>query len=353
MPVGTGGTVKALTPRDLEETGATIILSNAYHLYIRPGIDIIREAGGLHRFMGWPHPILTDSGGYQVFSLSRLRRITEDGVTFNSPFDGSEIFLSPEKVIEIQEAIGSDIAMVFDECPPPTKDKKKIQESLDLTIAWSKRAKKHHRRACRLPAGQAGQAGLETQALFGIVQGGIFSDLRRESLARTVEIGFDGYAVGGLCVGESREETLGVLDALMPEMPRESPRYLMGVGTPIDFLEAVERGADLFDCVNPTRYGRNGAAFTSAGLVVVRNAKYQRDNRPIAEDCACYACRNFSRAYLRHLLNTDEMLGPQLLSLHNVYFFVQFLNTIRRKIQTGEFLRFKKDFMNHFDPECR
>ncbi len=339
MPVGTQGTVKALTPRDLQEAGATILLANSYHLYIRPGIDIIRQAGGLHRFMGWPGPILTDSGGYQVFSLSRLRKISEDGVRFHSHFDGQEIFLTPEKVIEIQEAIGSDIAMIFDECPPATKDWDKIKESLELTLRWSERAKQHHR--------------CESQALFGIVQGGVFEDLRRESLERTLALDFDGIALGGLCVGESKQETLAVLDWTLPEIPEGTPRYLMGVGTPINFLEAVERGADLFDCVNPTRYGRNGAAFTAPGLLVIRNAKYQQDMNPIDEKCACYTCRNFSRAYLRHLCNTEEMLGPQLLSLHNVHFFVNFLKTIREKIVEGTFLAFKKDFMNNFDPECR
>ncbi len=339
MPVGTQGAVKALTPKDLQEAGAEIILSNAYHLYIRPGIDIIRDFGGLHRFMGWDGPILTDSGGYQVFSLSRLRKITEDGVQFQSHFDGKEIFLTPEKVIEIQEAIGSDIAMIFDECPPPTKDKDRVKRSVELTIGWSERAKKHHR--------------LPSQALFGIIQGGTFVDLRHESLEQTVEIGFDGYALGGLCVGESKSETLEILDAILPKMPEDKPRYLMGVGTPLDFLDAVFSGADLFDCVNPTRYGRNGTAFTDRGLVVVRNSKYQRDTKPLAEGCACYTCGHFSRSYLRHLFNADEMLGPQLVSLHNVYYFVQFVKTLRQKIREGKLLEFKKNFVNHFDSECR
>ena len=339
MPVGTQGTVKALTPKDLEEAGAEIILANAYHLYIRPGIDIIRKFGGLHRFMGWSGPILTDSGGYQVFSLSRTRKISEEGVAFHSHFDGQEIFLTPEKVIEIQEAMASDIAMVFDECPPATKDRKKIKESLELTLRWSGRAKKHRRR--------------ESQALFGIVQGGVFEDLRRESLERTVEMAFDGYALGGLCVGEEKQEMLAVLDAVLPEMPEAKPRYLMGVGTPLDFLESIERGADLFDCVNPTRYGRTGAAFTPRGLVVVKNTKYRKDESPLAEDCGCYTCRNFSRGYLRHLFNAQEMLGPQLVSIHNVYFFVNFLKTIREKIREGKFADFKRDFLNRFDFESR
>jgi queuine tRNA-ribosyltransferase len=339
MPVGTQGTVKALTPKDLKEAGTEIILSNAYHLYIRPGLDIIQPFGGLHRFMGWSGPILTDSGGYQVFSLSRLRKITEDGVSFSSHWDGREIFLTPEKVIEIQEILGSDIAMIFDECPPPTKEKARVQKAVDLTIRWSERAKKHHR--------------LEGQALFGIVQGGTFVDLRRNSLERTIEIGFDGYALGGLCIGETKTETFEIFDAILPEMPEDKPRYLMGVGTPLDILESVEKGADLFDCVTPTRYGRNATAFTSKGLVVVRNAKYRQDSRPLDEDCSCYACENFSRSYLRHLVHAEEMLGAQLLSLHNVYFFVQFVRTLRQKIREGRFMEFKKNFLNQFDPECR
>lgn len=339
MPVGTQGTVKALTPKDLKDLGAEIILSNAYHLYVRPGMDIIKEFKGLHRFMGWDGPILTDSGGFQVFSLSRLREVSENGVRFHSYFDGKEILLTPEKVIEIQETIGSDIAMIFDECPPNTENRKQIQQSLDLTIRWSERAKARHR--------------LKTQALFGIVQGGKFLDLRQESLERTVEIGFDGYALGGLCVGENREETHAVFREICPKMPEDKPRYLMGIGTPLDFLEAVASGADMFDCVNPTRYGRNGSAFTSQGFVVVRNGKYQRDQKPIAEDCDCYTCRNFSRAYLRHLFNTEEMLGPQLVSIHNVAFFVRFLKTIREKIKEGRFLKYKENFIKHFDPDSR
>lgn len=349
MPVATQGTVKSLTPQNLVELGAEIVLANAYHLYIRPGIDIIRPFGTLHRFMGWQRPILTDSGGFQVFSLNRLRQISEEGVRFHSHFDGREIFLTPEDVIEIQHALGSDIAMVFDECPPATEDESRIRKSMELTLRWAERARRWHD---KLQASEREQGG-SYQALFGIVQGGIFPHLRRESLRHTVALGFDGYALGGLCVGEAKDETLDVLDAVLPEMPRQKPRYLMGVGTPLDFLEAVERGADLFDCVNPTRYGRNGSAFTSTGLIVVRNGKYQRDERPIDERCSCYTCRNFSRAYLRHLINADEMLGPHLLSLHNVSFFVNFVKTLRRHIGEGSFRAFKGDFINHFDPACR
>ncbi len=339
MPVGTQGSVKGIAPRDLEDAGTEILLGNAYHLYIRPGIDIIQKAGGLHKFMGWNRPILTDSGGYQVFSLARLREISEEGVHFQSHFDGSKIFLSPERVIEIQEAIGSDIAMVFDDCPPPTQDKDRIRQSLEITLRWSARAKAHHRRA--------------GQALFGIVQGGFFTDLRKESLERTVSIGFDGYALGGLCVGEDKEDTLRIFHEITPMLPEDKPRYLMGVGTPLDFLEGVAGGADMFDCVTPTRYGRNGTAFTASGLVVVRNGKYAEDYRPIAEDCGCYACRNFSRAYLRHLLNAEEMLGPQLVSLHNIHFFVHLLREIRQTIREGRFNAFRKKMTEQFNANSR
>ncbi len=339
MPVGTQATVKGLLPRDLEDLGAQIILSNTYHLYIRPGIDIIRQAGGLHRFMGWSGPILTDSGGYQVFSLSRLRQISEEGVSFRSHFDGSEIFLGPEVVMDIQEVIGSDIAMIFDECPPATKDKARIREACEITLRWAERAKKHHK--------------LKSQALFGIVQGGVFPELRLEHLKGIKDIGFDGYALGGLCVGENKEDTFRIFREVIPALPDEKPRYMMGVGTPLDFLEAVEHGADMFDCVTPTRYGRNGTAFTPRGLIVVRNGKYQSDFSPLDETCGCYTCLNFSRSYLRHLFNTEEMVGLQLVSLHNVYFFVNFLNSIRSAIESGSFLDFKRKFTDSFDPGCR
>ena len=339
MPVGTQGTVKGLSPRDLEGLGTEIILANAYHLFVRPGIEIIREAGGLHSFIGWSKPILTDSGGYQIFSLSRLRKISEEGVSFQSYFDGSEIFLTPERVTEIQEILGSDIAMVLDECPPYTRERKKIQDSLELTSKWAARAKASHHRG--------------DQALFGIIQGGFFADLRRESLERTVEIGFDGYALGGIFVGESREESFEILNQIGPALPSERPRYLMGAGTPLELLEAVSSGLDLFDCVTPTRYGRNGSAFTSKGLVVVRNGKYNRDFQPVDDSCRCYTCQNFSRAYLRHLFNCQEMLGPELVSLHNVYFMLELMREIRRRIEAGTFSTFKKEFESRFDRNRR
>lgn len=339
MPVGTQASVKALTPRDLKEAGSEIILSNTYHLFIRPGLEVLKQFNGVHKFMGWDGPLLTDSGGYQVFSLSRRRKITEEGATFRSYFDGTEIFLSPEKVMEIQAVIGSDIAMIFDECPPPSRDRKAMRDSMELTLRWAKRAKQHH--------------DLEWQALFGIIQGGFFPDLRRESLERTIEIGFDGYALGGLCVGEDKNDTMTIFEEVLPYMPEEKPRYMMGIGTPLDFVESVMRGADMFDCVNPTRYGRNGAAFAETGMVVIRNSKYAQDEAPIMENCGCYCCRNFSRAYLRHLFNTGEMLGAQLVSIHNTVFFVEFVRRMREHIRQGTFLEFRKNFLNHFDPEIR
>ena len=339
MPVGTQGTGEGLTPRDLEGLGSEIILANAYHLSVRPGIEIIQEAGGLHKFMGWSRPILTDSGGYQVFSLSRLRKVMEEGVRFQSYFDGREIFLTPEKAIEIQETLGSDIAMIFDECPPYTKDRKRIKESMERTVQWAGRAK-----ACRRR---------EDQALFGIIQGGTFEDLRLQSLEETIALGFDGYALGGVFVGEPKEEAIQVLARTGPLMPADRPRYVMGAGTPMELLEAVSSGMDLFDCVNPTRYGRNGSAFTRKGLVVVRNGKYTHDFKPIEEACRCYTCRNFSRSYLRHLFNCEEMLGPELVSLHNVHFFLEFMSEIRREIAAGTFPAFKKNFENQFDSNHR
>ena len=339
MPVGTQGTVKGILPRDLTEMGTSILLGNTYHLYVRPGMEVLKNFGGLHRFMGWDKPILTDSGGYQVFSLNKIRKLNEEGVKFNSHVDGAEIFLTPEKVMEIQGIIGSDIAMVFDECPSSTSDRKVIQEAVERTLRWSQRAKACHK--------------LETQALFGIVQGGVLEDLRKYSLEKTVEIGFDGYALGGLCVGENQEDTFRIYREIIRLMPREYPRYMMGIGTPMDFIQAIENGADMFDCVTPTRHGRNGSAFTPTGMVVVRNGRYAMDEKPIQENCGCYACKNFSRGYIRHLLNTEEMLGPILVSMHNTYFFVRFVAGIRQSILNGKFRVFKEDFLRQFDSEQR
>ncbi|HNV85960.1 MAG TPA: tRNA guanosine(34) transglycosylase Tgt [Candidatus Omnitrophota bacterium] len=339
MPVGTQGTVKTFTPRELKELGAEIILGNAYHLYIRPGLDIMRHLGGLHSFMGWKGPILTDSGGYQVFSLAKLRKITREGALFNSHFDGRELFLTPELVMEIQETLGSDIAMVFDECPPHTEDKSRVRKAVDLTVEWARRSKAAH--------------GMETQALFGIVQGGCFPDLRKESVERTLEIGFDGYALGGFGLGEEQAKMHSIWDEILPLIPERHPRYLMGIGTPIDILEAVASGADMFDCVNPTRYGRNGSAFTRQGMVVVRNGSYADDPGPLDETCGCYACRNFSRGYLRHLFNCNEILGPRLVSIHNLYFFLDLMRQIREVIGAGNFPAFKKSFESQYDDDRR
>lgn len=339
MPVGTQATVKTLAPKDLEEMGAEIILSNTYHLYVRPGIDLIRSMGGLHRFMGWQKPILTDSGGYQVFSLARLRKITDDGVSFNSHFDGREIFLTPEEVIKAQEGLGSDIAMIFDECPPHDATYPQVEEAVRRTTHWAKRAKDVHR--------------CDRQLLFGIIQGGRFLDLRKNSLAQTLELNFDGYAIGGVSVGESREEMQQVVRELSPLMPADKPRYLMGVGTPIDLFWSFEAGIDLLDCVNPTRYARNGAAYTSFGRITIRNAQYTNDQSPIDETCTCYTCRDFSRSYLRHLFNCEEILGHRLVSYHNVHFFLTLTRNIREAISQGRFSEYKKEFLSSYDDSLR
>lgn len=337
MPVGTQGTVKTLSPRDLEEIGAEIILANAYHLYIRPGIDTIRDAHGLHGFMGWAKPILTDSGGYQVFSLARLRSISDEGVRFHSHFDGREIFLTPEMVLKAQEDLGSDIAMVLDECPPHDASRVQVEAALRRTIEWARRSRKTREK--------------EGQLVFGIVQGGSFFDLRKRSLEETVELGFDGYAIGGVSVGEAKPVMEEVVRYVAPRLPEDQPRYLMGIGTPVDLFWAIESGVDLFDCVNPTRYGRNGCAFTRLGKVVVRNGQYAKDSKPLDEACDCYTCQNFSRSYLRHLFNCEEILGHRLLTLHNVYFFISLVSQIRAAIQNDQFSQFKKDFLTNYD-EC-
>lgn len=339
MPVGTQATVKTLCPDDIKTAGADIILSNTYHLYIRPGLEVLRQHGGLHRFMGWDGPILTDSGGYQVFSLAKLRKVNHHGATFNSHFDGRVITFTPEKVMEIQEVIGSDIAMVFDECLPYPSTKEDAKKSLDLTMDWELRSKKAHR--------------LKRQALFGIVQGGMYKDLRKEALERTVEIGFDGYALGGLSVGEPRHTMYELVHDIGPLMPADKPRYLMGVGYPLDLLESVAAGLDMFDCVIPTRFGRNGSAFTHAGVVVVRNGKYTHDMQPLDPQCDCYTCRNFTRSYLRHLFNCSEILGPTLVSYHNVYFLLSLMEKIRAHIGEGTFAAFKKKFEKNYDEKLR
>ncbi len=332
-PVGTQATVKTLAPRDLERLGATLILANTYHLYLRPGPDIVEEMGGLHRFMGWRGPILTDSGGFQVFSMEGLRKVTEDGVVFRSHVDGSEHAFTPEKVMRIQEQLGADIIMCLDECATPT-DYAYSKAAMERTHRWAERCRAAHTRP--------------DQALFGIVQGGIFPDLRRESAAFIAGLDFPGIAIGGLSVGESKQEMYQTLDLLERHLPRHKPRYLMGVGAPEDILEAVARGMDMFDCVLPTRLARNGAVFTRTGRLNLRNAQYARDPRPIEDGCACYTCQTFSRSYLRHLVMSDEILGLHLATLHNVHFLLQLMRDIRKAIAEDRFALFKDDFLAEF-----
>jgi queuine tRNA-ribosyltransferase len=321
MPVGTYGTVKALTPRDLDAAGAQIILGNTFHLMLRPGEDIIAELGGLHGFMGYDGPILTDSGGFQVWSLGALRKVRESGVTFQSPVDGRRIELTPERSMEVQRALNSDVVMCFDECTPfpATEDEARI--SMELSLRWAARSKVAH--------------GDSPNALFGIVQGGMYPALRRASLDGLEALGFDGYAIGGLSVGEPKPAMLGVLEQLMPQMPEAAPRYLMGVGTPSDLVEGVVRGVDMFDCVMPTRNARNGHLFTHQGVVRIRNARHRRDDSPLDDACACYTCQNFSRAYLHHLDRCGEMLGAQLGTIHNITYYLALMTQLRGAIRSG------------------
>jgi len=328
-PVGTQATVKTLTPHELVDLNAHMILANTYHLYLRPGARVIQRLGGLHRFMGWSGPILTDSGGFQVFSLEGLRQVDDDGVTFRSHIDGSEHRFTPELVVEIQEQLGSDIAMVLDECAPPLDYDYNV-EALRRTHLWAERCLKAHRRP--------------DQALFGIVQGGIFRDLRAESARVLTAMGFPGYAIGGLSVGESKEQMLATLEFVLPLLPENKPRYLMGVGSPEDLVEGIARGVDIFDCVLPTRLARNGAVFTPEGRVNLRNARFRDDPRPIQEDCTCYTCRHFSRAYLRHLIVAKEMLGARLNTLHNIHFLLELVRRARLAILEGRYQAFRQAF---------
>jgi len=350
MPVGTQGTVKGIRYEWLEdELDARIILGNTYHLFLRPGQEIIRKMGGLHRFSGWNRSLLTDSGGFQVFSLTDLRKLTEEGVEFRSHIDGSKKFLSPEISMEIQAALGSEIVMVFDECPPGDASHEQTKKSLELTARWAERSKNRFNelqdegRDAAFVNEVDGISG--RQALFGIIQGAGHLDLRSESLARTVDIGFDGYAIGGLSVGEEKPVMYGVLDHLTHQMPEDAPRYLMGVGTPEDLVEAVYRGVDMFDCVIPTRNGRTGSAFTSRGKINIRNSRFADDPLPLDLDCNCSVCRRYSRAYLRHLNLSGEMLAATLLSHHNLAFFLDTMGKVRQAIKFGEFTNFRRDFL--------
>ncbi len=332
-PVGTAATVKAMRPRDLVELGASLVLANTYHLYLRPGDDLIRDLGGLHRFMGWDGPILTDSGGFQVFSLSDARRIDDDGVTFKSHLDGSSHRFTPEKSIAVQENLGADVIMVFDECPPPN-DYDYVRQSLGRTHAWAARCLAAKTRA--------------DQALFGIVQGGIFRDLREESARFLLDLDLPGYAIGGLAVGETKPEMHAVLEWLHPLLPADKPRYLMGVGAPEDLVNGVLRGIDIFDCVLPTRIARNGAALLLGGRINLRNAQYAADPLPIDPTCTCYACAHFSRAYIRHLVKADEILASILLTTHNLHFLLHLMDDLRKAIRKGTLVEYAHEFLSHY-----
>ncbi|CAM3841719.1 tRNA guanosine(34) transglycosylase Tgt [Parendozoicomonas haliclonae] len=330
MPVGTYGTVKGMLPRDIHEIGAEIILGNTFHLMLRPGTEVIKEHGTLHDFNGWNKPILTDSGGFQVFSLGAMRKITEEGVAFRSPVDGSKVFMTPESSMQVQRDLGSDIVMIFDECTPGDADHERARTSMEMSLRWADRSRKAH--------------GDSQSSLFGIIQGGMFEDLRARSLDGLLEIGFDGYAIGGLSVGESKEDMYRILDHTPRRIPAEYPRYLMGVGTPEDIVEAVRRGVDMFDCVMPTRNARNGHLFTAQGVVKIRNAKHRHAEEPLEAGCDCYTCRNFTRAYLHHLDKCNEMLGSMLNTIHNLRYYQRLMAGLRQAIEQGKLDAFVTEF---------
>ena len=336
MPVGTQGSVKALDPRELLEFGTQIILGNTYHLSIRPGIDLVREAGGLHRFINWPLPILTDSGGFQVFSLAKIRKVEAHGVEFRSHVDGTLLFLGPKEAMEIQRALGSDIAMTFDECPPHGCSHKEARAAVERTIRWAGECRE--------------QARADGQQVFGIVQGGVDPQLREECAKAIVGLGFDGYAIGGVSVGEPEAEMMRAIELTEPHLPAEQPRYAMGLGTPAQMVELVARGVDMFDCVLPTRVARNGTAFTARGTISIKAGYAKADWRPIEEGCLCYACRNFSRAYLRHLLNVGEILGLRMLSVHNSHLYAKLMADLRAHLAAGTFAEFRREFVAGYVP---
>lgn len=340
MPVGTQATVKTMTPEELKEIKAEIILSNTYHLFLRPGDDLIARAGGLHKFMHWDRPILTDSGGFQVFSLGALRKITEEGVKFNSHIDGKKLFISPEKSIEIQNNLGSDIMMAFDECPPYPAEYGYIKQSLQRTTRWAKRCIDTNKNK-------------DKQGLFGIVQGGVYEDLRDMSLEELMqyEDEFSGFAIGGLSVGESKEHMYRILDYITPKLPENKPRYLMGVGEPLDILEAVSQGIDMMDCVLPSRIGRHGTVFTRKGKLVVKNAAYKEDFIPMDDECDCYVCKNYTRAYIRHLFKANEILGMRLATYHNLHFLIKMMDEIREAIAEDRFYEYKENFIKKYTGE--
>ena len=335
MPVGTHATVKGITTHQLEECSAEIMLSNAYHVFLRPGMEIIKKAGGLHNFMSWQKPILTDSGGYQIFSLALLRKLNDSGVEFQSHIDGKKHFFTPEDVIEIQNTLGSDIIMPLDECAHYPCSRDHAQRAMDRTILWAKRSKEKHKN--------------KSQLLFGIIQGATYEDLRGECAKKITDMNFDGLAIGGVSVGEPKELIYNIINTVVQLLPEKKARYVMGVGYPPDIIEAVDRGIDMFDCVAPTRLGRNGTAFTGRGKIIIRNSPFQDDFRPLDEKCGCYVCKTFSRAYLRHLFNAGEMLGLILLSYHNIYFFIDMMRNIREAINQDRFADFKKEFLNNYE----
>jgi len=337
MPVGTQGSVKALSQEDLREVGAEIILANAYHLYLRPGTEVLEQAGGLHRFMSWDRPILTDSGGFQVFSLAGLTKVTDEGVAFQSHIDGSRHFMTPEKAVDVQMAIGADVMMCFDECTPYPATREAAEASMRLTHAWAARCKNRWI-----------ERGPGPQALFGIVQGGVYEDLRAESAAHIVDLGFPGYAIGGVSVGESKEEMAAVVEATAPRLPEGQPRYLMGVGPPEDLLHAIEQGVDLFDCVMPTRNARNGCLFTSQGKLNIKNQRHVTDFGPLDPACGCPVCRTYTRAYLSHLFRAGEILALRLNTLHNLFFVLELAANVRQAIRDGQFPEFKRAFLESY-----
>jgi queuine tRNA-ribosyltransferase len=334
MPVGTQATVKTLSFEKLKEIGIQIFLANTYHLYLKPGIEVIKKLGGIHRFTGWDRPILTDSGGYQVFSLEGLTKVNEDGVKFNSHIDGSEIFFTPEKITEIQIDLGADIIMCFDECIPYPCEYELAKEKTERTNLWAKRCKNFWQKKKNKPA------------LFGIVQGGVYEDLRKNAAKELVEMDFSGYAIGGVSVGEPQNMMLQVIEWVTPYLPENKVRYLMGVGKPEDIILAVERGIDIFDCILPTRLGRNGTAFTSSGRIIIKNSEYKLDESPLDRECSCLTCKNYKRAYLRHLFSAGEILGMELLSYHNLFFYNKLMENIRNSLKEGNFKNFKKNFLN-------
>ena len=329
MPVGTYGSVKSVTPEEVAQSGADIILGNTFHLMLRPGTEIIRNHGGLHEFMHWDGPILTDSGGFQVFSLAEMRKVSEEGVKFRSPVDGDKVFLTPEKSMQVQHDLDADIAMIFDECTPYPVSESEARDSMELSLRWAGRSRRHFDQLKDREPDRG-------EALFGIVQGGVFDTLRDESLSELIDIGFDGYAIGGLAVGETEEERIRVLEHLLPAMPADKPRYLMGVGTPLDIADAVGHGVDLFDCVMPTRHARTGYLFTSKGVVKIRNSRYASDTGPLDPNCDCYTCLNYSLAYLRHLEKCGEILGSRLLTIHNLHYYQKLMQRLRSAIEKGD-----------------